>query len=177
MADTIVTTGEAVNEPQVAEEFDSTEQEFRALYDRCEEESQRMKQLATSIQPSAPQAAEAMRQVAGNVLPLLQEVIATCGGALQSLEDLAEEGPAGEGLGEEDALDFARTILANNKIIAELLTAATDAELIERLTAVKTMNEEMMERLLELADLSEQELQQALAQDLDSDETPNDEAN
>jgi len=167
MADAIVTKGETVqkDEPPVAEEFDNTDQEFRALYDRCDEDSARMKQLAMSLQPSAPQAAEALRQIAGNVYPLMQEVIATCGGAFQSLEELSDEEGAGEGLGDEDALDFARTLIANNKIIAELITVSTDTELTDRLGAVKAMNDEMLARVLELADMTEQDLEQALGEE------------
>jgi hypothetical protein len=170
MTEAITTTGEdttkpETDEPEVAEEFDTTEQEFRNLYQRCDEESAQMKALAMNLQPSAPQAAEALRQVAGNVYPLMQEVIATCGGAFQSIEespDDDEEG--GVGLTDEDAVDFARTLMANNKMIAELREAATDDAVRGRLDAIKAMNDEMLARVLELADMAQEDLDRALAE-------------
>jgi hypothetical protein len=172
MTDAITTTGEDTTqafaaEPDVAEEFDTTEDEFRSLYQRCDDEATSMKQLATNLQPSAPQAAEALRQVAGNVLPLLQEIIATCGGAFQSIEEgIDEEGEAGEGITDGDALDFARTLIANTKMIVELREAALSDEAVrERLDALRTMNEEMLKRVLDLADMTQEELDKALVEE------------
>jgi hypothetical protein len=173
----IVETSEpaAAAEPEVVEDFDSTEEEFRSLFQRCDDEAASMKQLAMQIQPSAPQAAEALRQVAGNVYPLMQEVIATCGGAFQAIDD--EDEQPGEGLSDEDALDFARTLMANTKMITELREAATDDAIRGRLDAMATMNNEMHARILELAEMTQEDLDKALAEAEAAPEQPAGEVN
>ena len=183
----IVTTGVEQQPPEVEQpqpdddddegELTSTAEEFRAIFEGCEETGDRLKKLAMSLQPSAPQAAEALRQVAGEVVPLISDLIAATGGALEAMEEGGGSEGDQEGLSDEDAVDFTRTFTANLKLISEVREAAVSDEQREGLDALRSMNEEMMQRTLGLSDLDEAQMQAALAQPEVPAEGPDPEAN
>jgi 2,4-dienoyl-CoA reductase-like NADH-dependent reductase (Old Yellow Enzyme family) len=155
---------ESKPQPDEAEEYESTEEEFRAIFEEVDEVERQMMQLAAKMQPSAPQMAEALRQTAGNLCPLLSKLTAATGAALQTVEDVLEsedeeteesEEPA---LGEEDALMFGRTFVANMNLVKKLLESATTEEEREVLSALLKLNEEALSRTAELAEVDQEEL-------------------
>jgi trehalose-6-phosphatase len=145
-----------------AEGFDDTEDEFRALYQRCEETKADLLRLANRMAQKSPNSADVLRQVAGNVVQLLQDTVASCGGAFEDVEErLADEDDAGgsAGLDEEDAVDFYRTMLANLRLVETAVQASEAGDQREGLEALQKMNEEMRDRVVELSGLEAEELQ------------------
>jgi hypothetical protein len=154
------------------EEFESTGDEFRALYRRCDDTKTSLLKIANRIQPKSPEAADVLRQVAGNVLQLLQDTVAACGGAFEAVEgqiEDVEEGEGGEGLSEEDAVDFYRTVLANIKLVEHGIQASDAGEQRDALEALKKMNDEMRRRVVELSDMEEADLLKAAEQEPESE--------
>ena len=163
----------SAEEPETDEpEFDTTKDEFQALFKRCGAAKEKLLQMANRMSQSNTDAADVLRQVAGNVLQLLEDTVAACGGALDAIETQLEEG-AGEGgeegIGEEDAVVLTKTFLANEKLVDDCLLSATD-DAKPVLHGLKAMNEESRERVLELSGLEAEELQKLIEEEEQSEE-------
>jgi len=159
------------NEDEGEEEeegFLSAEEEFKELLDASQQIEQRFKETAVRLQKTDPGVAEVLRQVAGDVVTLLGEVIAATGAHLDSLDDRIveiEEGSGPEGLSIDDAKLLYRTLLANNKLWEQVREQAL-SEQRETITGVMEMNTDAMSRLDELCEedlpaLIQAELEQA----------------
>jgi len=150
------------------EGFLSAAEEFKELLDASQQIEQRFKETAVRLQKTDPGVAEVLRQVAGDVVTLLGEVIAATGAHLDSLDDRIveiEEGSGPEGLSIDDAKLLYRTLLANNKLWEQVREQAL-SEQRETITGVMEMNTDAMSRLDELCEedlpaLIQAELEQA----------------
>lgn len=147
------------------QEEQSTEEELRSLYQEIESEQGKLMRVASRMAQRDAQAAEVLRQVSGNVLPLLLGLTATVGGAIAALEDQVYELSEGEaGLSEQDGTDLYQVFVANLKLLDELVAAAGAAgeeDTRQRLAALRALNEEMRTRVVDLAGLEESELAEA----------------
>lgn len=149
-------------------DFDSTEEEFRAMFVEAERTQAQLLKLANRMAPTSPDVAEAIRQIVGNVLPLVQNLAAACGGAFSAVEevlgDLQEGGDEEEeesGLEYEDARDFYRVLTANLKLLDDTLAVTDAPEQKLTLETLRTMNATMRDRLPELSGMSLEDLQSA----------------
>jgi hypothetical protein len=149
-------------------DFDSTEDEFRAMFVEAERTQAQLLKLANRMSPTSPDVAEAIRQIVGNVLPLIQNLAAACGGAFSGVEEVL--GDLQEGAGEEeeesgleydDARDFYRVLTANLKLLDDTLAVTDAPEQKLTLETLRTMNATMRDRLPELSGMSLEELQKA----------------
>jgi hypothetical protein len=142
LAEHAASTGQTVDDED-GEEFVSVEEEFRELYGSAQALREKMLRMAKSKQEEGnPTEANILRVIAGDVLPLLSDLIATSGGAIAELEDSAG-GASGEdgGLDGEEATQLYITILSNMTFLQNLSTSATDPALIDGLKKLISLNE------------------------------------
>jgi len=149
---------DSVEESEDGAEYESTGDEFRALLTECEESRTKLLQYANRVQGRSPEAAEVVRQIAGELLPLMETVVMASGAAFEAIEQEVEETGSGEGLDAEDAVNFYRTLVADLKFIDEALVVAVGDEQRAAVDALKAMNEEMLKRVVELSDEEESDL-------------------
>ncbi len=147
-------------------EFESTEAEFRAIYNECETTQQKLLKIANRMAQRNSDAADVLRQVANELIPLLKSVVSASGGAFDAMEAQLElleseggEGGGSEGLEDEDAVDFYRVITADLKLIEQAIEASVGGDQRVALQALRDMNVQMRERIVELSDLEEEEIE------------------
>jgi hypothetical protein len=165
-------TAESSDEPKVAADYESAQAELRDIFQEAEQVQRDLLSMAAKLDAAAPQGAEALRQVAGNVLPLLQRLICACGAGFESVDealDLEAEEAEEPLLDEEEAVEFARTLTANIVLLKQFETTATEQER-DGIAATMALNQEMLERVAELADLEPAELAKQLADVSEADE-------
>lgn len=162
------------------EEFLSAAEEFKELHSEAQQIERRFKGNAVRLQKSDPGSAEVLRQVAGDVVTLLGEVIAATGAHFELLDDRIaeiEEGSGPEGLSIDDAKLLYRTLLANNRLWEQVREQAL-SEQRETITGVMEMNTDAMSRLDDLCEedlpaLIQTELEQAESAQRDGTGSPN----
>lgn len=116
-------TESEVEEDGDDEESPSIEDEFRNLFAEADAESRRLKGIAMKAEQSGdPSSAAVLREVAGGVVQLIQDLIATCGGAFQDVESMMGD-EDGSRLDDEDAEKLHGLLLACRKLVTELLAA------------------------------------------------------
>jgi hypothetical protein len=145
-------------------EFESTEAEFRKIFEDCEATRDKMLKIANRMAARNSDAADVLRQVINNIIPLLSDVVAACGGAFDAVEsqvDMLEESAGeggGEGLSEDDAVDFYRVVTADLHLINQAIEASSGGEQRTALEALRDMNKQMLERVCELSDMEDEEI-------------------
>lgn len=142
LAQTAALTGETVDDTDDDEELVPVETEFRELYDASEGLREKMLRLAKTKQEEG-NASEAniLRVIAGDVLPLLSDLIATTGGAITELEESAGPSAPVEGLDEDDATQIYTTILSNTAFLRNLRSSAGDPQLVDGLNKLLALND------------------------------------
>lgn len=134
------------------EEFMSPGEEFRSLYEQCGDIGRRMKQVAQTMQQGGETtAAEILRQVAGEVVEFLGEVIAATGSHLESMGEQIDGSVGGEeeGVSLDDAKMLYRTFVANVKLWNDVKDQALSSQR-ETIDKIIEMNEDSMKLVVEL---------------------------
>lgn len=119
----------------------SIEDEFRNLFTEAQGEGRRLKNLAMKAEQSGDASAAAvLREVAGGVVQLLQDLIATSGGAFQEIDATLDGIEEESRLLPEDAEKLHGLLLACRKLAVEVLagsSANADAkDALEKLVAL-----------------------------------------
>lgn len=148
--DILNTDGEEIESD---DEFMGPTEEFRALYAQCEEIGADLKGVAMKMQESGERVgAEVLRQVAGQVMDLMGEVIAAVGSHLEVMEaQLEQQADENEGLSLDDAKSLYRTLVANNKLWNDVRSQATTDQR-ETIDKIIEMNADSMKLLVDLSD-------------------------
>lgn len=154
MADEIIKKDGAGDEEGDGDEEDvDLVEELRAAFGEAETIKADLFRAATALEAQKqPGGAEALRQVAGNVVPLLSDLIAIVAGAFETLEERigSVETQQSGGLDDEDAYMLVRIFEQNIRLFKKLVEVATG---IER-TAVEELlklNQEAQERVVEIS--------------------------
>jgi hypothetical protein len=152
--DEIESEGEG-DEETPGEEYMSPEEEFRQLYANSDTIAEELKSIAMRMQQQNERVgAEVLRQVAGQVMEFVGELIAATGSFLEEhdarISEL-EQGESGGGLALEEAKVIYRALYANNKLWADVKSQAT-SEQREVIELQMTMNDDAMKLLAELTD-------------------------
>ena len=116
-------------------EAPDTAAEFRYLFMDAKEQEKRLKELAARVEQSGDAAtASIYREIAGNVLTLLGDTIASAGHAIATLEMKVEalESDRESFLTEEDAREYLTYFAAAKKIADDVLKAIPDYATAER---------------------------------------------
>jgi len=148
--DVLDTEGEEIESD---EDFMGPAEEFRALYAQCEEIGADLKGVAMKMQESGERVgAEVLRQVAGQVMEFMGEVIAAVGSHLEVMEaQIDQQADENEGLSIDDAKSLYRTLVANNKLWNDVKSQATTDQR-ETIDKIIEMNEDSMKLLVDLSD-------------------------
>ena len=146
---------EIENEEAQDEDYMGPEEEFRQLYSNSETIAEELKSIAMRMQQQNERVgAEVLRQVAGQVMEFVGELIAATGSFLEEHESRIselEQGEAGGGLSLDDAKMIYRALYANNKLWSDVKSQAT-SEQRDVIDLQMTMNDEAMKLLSELSD-------------------------
>jgi hypothetical protein len=135
------------------EEAPSIEDEFRALYTEAQGEGRRLKRLAMQVEQSGDSAsATVLREVAGGLVQLLQDLIATTGGAFQEIEASLDGIEEESRLLTEDAEKLHGLLQACRKLVSELLAAGASGESKEGLEKLLALIDDQMGFVLEVSD-------------------------
>jgi hypothetical protein len=133
------------------EELEEEEEadEFRTLFAEAEAEGKRLKVLAMKAEQAGdPASAAVLREVAGGVVQLIQEVIATTGGTFQELNTDSD----GSHLEEEDAEKLHGLLLACRKLASEVLSAGAVGDSKQGLETLSKLIDDQLEFILEISD-------------------------
>jgi hypothetical protein len=161
---------EAIIAAQVEEEMENVAEEsigdeFRVLLSQADEMQADIAQQANRIQVRSPESADCLRQMSGNVMELVKNLISACGGSFEAVEEMLEgvgEGSESEpGLDDDDAVTLYRTLKANVKIFGELILAIPSSRERDALEAAVKMNQECLDLVIEISDLEESALEEA----------------
>lgn len=141
-------------EPEEEEEdAPSIEDEFRNLFTEAEGEGRRLKNLAMKAEQSGDASSAAvLREVAGGVVQLLQDMIATCGGAFQDMEVAVGDTMEGSRLETEDAEKLHGLLLACRKLVTELLGAGATGDSKQGLETLAALIDDQMGFVLDVSD-------------------------
>jgi len=176
-----------VEEPEAeggeGEDEQDYDAEFRTMLGDCDDMKKRMMASAASMRQRSPEAAAVLQQVAGDLVDLVQTLVAATGACAADLDERVGSIEEGEGEGDEegeesgasfldddDAVDFYRTFTANLKILAEILPVIPPGEQQGMMAQLKAMNELSRERTVELCGLEESELAEAAQKPPEPDE-------
>lgn len=131
------------------EEDEEEEDEFRVLFAEAEGESKRLKSLAMKAEQAGDASAAAvLREVAGGVVQLIQDLIATTGGTIQDLQ--ADE--EGSRLDDEDAEKLHGLLVACRKLAREVMAAGAVGDSKQGLETLVKLIEDQMEFVLEISE-------------------------
>lgn len=157
-----MTEENAAPEPEAeAEESTDTEVEFQTLLGRATKARQTVMALASQ---KGVGGADALRQLGGTVLVILEDLIASCGGALCAIEDQLMEAAAESegGLSEDDAASLYLTLTANlnmlDSVSGEAVASLMSDEQKTAMAALREMNRQSRDLVVELSGLDEAEL-------------------
>lgn len=127
--------------------------EFRVLFAEAEGESKRLKSLAMKAEQAGDASAAAvLREVAGGVVQLIQDLIATTGGTIQDLQ--ADE--EASRLDDEDAEKLYGLLTACRKLAKEVMAAGPSGESKQGLETLLKLIEDQMEFVLEVSEYEPQ---------------------
>lgn len=134
------------------EEFMGPGEEFRVLYDQSQTIAANLKRRAVSLQQAGDTgSAEVLRQMSGEVVEFLSEVIAATGSHLEAMEgqiDASESGSE-EGISLDDAKALYRTLVANVKLWGDVKDQAPSSQR-ETIDKIIEMNEDTMKLVVDL---------------------------
>ncbi len=137
MNDQIETQAVEDDDIDILEEFQGYFRDLAQMEDRWKRLALKKEQAGDTV------SAELIRLFAGDLFPLLSDVIVATG---QSLDEAAAaaEASATEGLDEEDAIDVYTTLLANETAFRQLAENATAPEVQAKLTELVKLNLDAM---------------------------------
>jgi hypothetical protein len=161
---------EELDEEREVDEEDDDEEEYvlTAEVDRIESEAtvqkRRLKKMAERIEDKHAQLV--LREMAG-VFEMVRELASATSEALDELDDQIGEGapqpPIESFLLEDDARGMYAVLSTNLKLATEARDSATTSEQREALEKIVDMNEGMLKRIAEMADMNETELTEAIS--------------
>ncbi len=166
MANEDVIEVEEAEEPEEEEEEEPGDEftidgELKAIGEEVAQQQKRLKKMALRMdQQSQEEGAIAIREVIG-VYATLSEVIGATANALSELDDQIDAPPPDTFLLDDDAKELYVLMAANLKVITEARDSALTDDAREKLGVLATLNEKMMERIVEMSDMEESELQAA----------------
>lgn len=148
----------------------SIEEEFRGLYSdigRIKERWLRMAKQKEEEKDST--SAQLLRLIAGDIIPIITDVIAASGGGFSEMLELVSDAASAEGatgLSEEDATQVYATLMSNTIAFQKLREEAKESEAKQALSHLIALNEDTMAVLRdeygeELAEAAKDQLQQA----------------
>lgn len=122
-------------------------EEFRSLYSDAQSVESRWKRLAVSKQEEGDMvSANIIRLIAGDLLPLISDVIAASGAALEDLEEAqAEAAGEGGGLDEDEAAMVYAALLSNTRAFQQLAAGTPDENAKAQLSKMIGVNQSAME--------------------------------
>lgn len=131
------------------DEDEEGEDEFRVLFSEAEAESKRLKGLAMKAEQAGDASAAAvLREVAGGVVQLIQDVIATTGGTFDDMQSEAE----GSRLEDDDAEKLYGLLQACRKLAREVMAAGPVGDSKQGLETLLKLIEDQMEFVLEISE-------------------------
>ena len=145
----IVETEGEERESEGEEDDEEEADEFRLLFAEAEGESKRLKSLAMKAEQAGDASAAAvLREVAGGVVQLILDLIATTGGTVQDLQ--ADE--EGSRLDDDDAEKLHGLLLACRKLASEVMAAGATGESKQGLEALLKLSDDQLEFVLEISE-------------------------
>lgn len=140
-------------EAELEEEEEDEADEFRVLFSEAEGEAKRLKSLAMKAEQAGDASAAAvLREVAGGVVQLIQDLIATTGGTIQDLQSEEEASR----LDDDDAEKLHGLLSACRKLAKEVMAAGPVGESKQGLEVLIKLIEDQMEFVLEISEYEPQ---------------------
>jgi hypothetical protein len=141
-------------EVEDSEEDDpSVEDEFRNLFAEAQGEGRRLKSLAMKAEQAGDSASAAvLREVAGGVVQLIQDVIATTGGAFQEMDATLNGIEEESRLLTEDAEKLHGLLRACRKLVTEVLGAGAVGESKDGLEKLRDLIDDQLEFVVDISD-------------------------
>jgi hypothetical protein len=140
----------------------SVADEFRTLYVDTKKLTEKWIRLAKMrAEEGDTVSAGIYRQLAGDLLPLMEDSLAATGAAFEELEAATAEAAGGEGMDGDDAVVVYSALYASELAFKQLADASFDADAKEKLTRLAVLNAKAMEVLQEnYEDIAEESLAQ-----------------
>ena len=160
------------NEPEPSEDDELTiEEEFRGLYADVNKIKDRWMRLAKQKEEEKDKAsAQLLRLIAGDIIPIIADVIAASGGAFDEVSGMISDasglGEDGANLTEDEAVQIYVTLMSNVDAFKRMVDTAPDANVKAALSHLVGLNESTMTMLRdtfgdELQDNATQQMQAA----------------
>lgn len=143
------------------------EEEFKNLFQDASELQKRWMRLAQSKEEEKdPKSANLLRLIAGDVFPLISDLIAASGSAFEEVGAVAEAAEEGPNLTDEELIQIYITLVSNKKAFEQLEEASNDPKIKEGLHRLVVLNTETMEMLKtnfgdELVEAAEEQIKEA----------------
>lgn len=152
-----------------SEEF-TIEESFRHLYGDAQSMQSRLMRIAQSADEEKNSTkAEVVRILAGDVMPLISDLIAESGSAFEEVGQVAEEAhEANVDLSDEDLVQIYVTLMSNERAFAQLVDATSDEDAKKGLGEMVKINQNTMQMLQEqfgeeLVEAAESKIKEAAA--------------